>query len=457
VAQWATDADKLGGQPASFYRDAANLTGTLPTAVLPLATASQPGALTATDKQKLDLLSPGAYLTGLSGSGPVSVGSGTAPSISVAAATATNAGLLSATDKQKLDLLSPGAYLTGLSGSGPVSVDAGTTPSISVAAATATNAGLLSAADKQKLDLLAPGAYLTGLSGSGPVSVGTGPTPSISVAVATATNAGLLSAADKQKLDGVGTGPSGVAVTGANRPSAPVEGQLFFNTTNKQLDIYTGGAWVVVNVQTRRSCLELKQRGLLTGNGTYSIDPDGTGPGGDMTVFCDANSSGGGWTEVYRSADNLNSTSVGYASGTSPVLSAASEMMFAYLNESTNAISNAWTFAMPSTFASAAPMSATQCGYTSITARRVSDGTTLTRLLRYGWGSFGSLCDEGCSSTWGQICLKSSSTQGTGGGESDFPHYASYANTVADHCSLSSEGYTTTTCSASRRFVILVR
>jgi hypothetical protein len=102
-------------------------------------------------------------------------------------------------------------------------------------------------------------------------------------------------------------------------------------------------------------------------------------------------------------------------------------------------------------------MQGVQCGYQSITATRLSDGHTVTRKLRYGWGSFNDECDEGCTSTWGQICLKSSDTNGQVGGYQDFPQYATYAHSNVDHCSRSDQVHTTTACSASRRFAIYVR
>lgn len=103
-------------------------------------------------------------------------------------------------------------------------------------------------------------------------------------------------------------------------------------------------------------------------------------------------------------------------------------------------------------------MALTQCGYVSIAATRISDSSKVTKLLRYGYGSFGGYCDEGCSGTWGQVCLKSNTTQGSSGGYSDFPLFATFAvGNGYDHCSRSDQSYSTTQCSTSKRFAIFVR
>ncbi len=47
-----------------------------------------------------------------------------------------------------------------------------------------------------------------------------------------------------------------------------------------------------------RSCLELLDAAPDTADGTYTIDPDGSGPAGARDVFCDMTR--GGWTEIYR-------------------------------------------------------------------------------------------------------------------------------------------------------------
>lgn len=256
---------------------------------------------------------------------------------------------------------------------------------------------------------------------------------------------------------------TGVAAVGATPPASPTEGTVFFDTTVRQLRVYSGGQWQTVFAPPApaRSCLDVKQYQGVTASTTYYVDPDGIGPAPSISVFCDMTTDSGGWTEVFRATvDNYNSTGISYIPGTAgadSIISRSSEMMFAFVNTSTNALTQAWKFPTPAALHSTSPMEGGQCGYVTINATRLADGTTATKKLRYGWGSFGSTCDDGCSSTWGMICLKSSDTNGTAGGFSDFPLFATYATTGSDHCSASNQTYTTTACSTARRFAIFVR
>jgi hypothetical protein len=144
-------------------------------------------------------------------------------------------------------------------------------------------------------------------------------------------------------------------------------------------------------------------------------------------------------------------------SGVDSVISNSTEMLVGYTNPGDGSVTNAWSFPTPALLHSQTPMGVSSAQYITTTFKRVADQSTHSRVLRVGTASFSDECDEGNSSTWGQICLKSNTTPGSVGGFSDFPMFAGYAASSSDTCTESTQIYTATACSSIRRFVIFVR
>lgn len=61
---------------------------------------------------------------------------------------------------------------------------------------------------------------------------------------------------------------------------------------------------------TKRSCKEIRDAGLSTGDGMYVIDPDGVGGQPGVRVYCVMDTNGGGWTRVAYNWGSSDTTTI---------------------------------------------------------------------------------------------------------------------------------------------------
>lgn len=209
----------------------------------------------------------------------------------------------------------------------------------------------------------------------------------------------------------------------------------------------------------------------IASSGNYFIKTPAMGNA--LQAYVDTSTGDGKWIRVFlANTNNYNTTSFSWDDVQIPnLITNSNKFMYCFVNTSTNATSLAWSWWFYSgtsesnytAFRDNPPLSHGGDGsplITRINARQISSMTDyLGYYLRTGISSFGSACDDSRSGTYGQICLKGSNTSSsTGtGGLSNFPHYAAFSHSNSDYCSESSQGYTTSSCSDTRRFAIYVQ
>ena len=185
-------------------------------AVLPAASSTEAGVMTAADKAKLDGITPGAgsgttNLTASRNATSVTVLSDTGTDAVLAAASATEAGVMTAADKAKLDGIPAG----GGGGGGATNLSfTRTSTTVTIVSDTGTDAvlptanvdsaGIMTADDKTKLDGIPAGGAtnLTFSRNATSVTVLSDTGTDAVLPAATSSLSGVMTAADKAKLDG---------------------------------------------------------------------------------------------------------------------------------------------------------------------------------------------------------------------------------------------------------------
>ena len=242
-------------------------------AVIPAASVTLAGVMTAADKAKLDGIPTGGSsgstdLTLARTSTTVAVESSTGTNATIPAATVTLAGVLSSADKSKLDGIGAGATLSNLgfsrTGTTLTLTNSGGTGVVLPSASTA-EAGLMSAADKTKLNGIPAGGSSGGggltavdlsLSiGSATIEIENSGGANVVLPSATPSAAGLMSGPDKNKLNGI---PNGGGLSQVNLSTSAIADQV--TITNS-----AGGNAVIPAATTSTA-------GVLTGTDKTRLD-----------------------------------------------------------------------------------------------------------------------------------------------------------------------------------------
>lgn len=184
----------------------------------------------------------------------------------------------------------------------------------------------------------------------------------------------------------------------------------------------------------------------------YPDDPDDAGvvDGGPLTVHCDMDTGGGGWTVIFLADGiNLDSTSIDYTVPSRRLRDGAQQALISFRDLTDNMRASDWaSFDLPATWRTGSPFMITPDQELTVSAA-VNGGVPALATLRYGQSNFGTLCGDPwiTTSLYGRICL-----QGT---EAAF--FSGFTIPNGDFCSTSNQTWNARPCSDTARFSIAVR
>ncbi|MGB0590517.1 MAG: fibrinogen-like YCDxxxxGGGW domain-containing protein [Myxococcota bacterium] len=208
------------------------------------------------------------------------------------------------------------------------------------------------------------------------------------------------------------------------------------------------------DIDESADCVAIRDAVAGAESGLYTIDPDGAGGDAPITVYCDMETDGGGWTRIFLadSAD-YHTTELSYTVDAPELRTETSLVMIGYMDEQGGPLSSRARFVMPGSTYWLDDFPLTAPGDDVTVSVSVENGPPTEATLRFGYGISSSLCTNPWGGgTYGRLCIT----------DTDAPYYGGFADETIDHCGTSNEAYPSsvsgvTACDESRRFTIFVR